>query len=96
MQVIFVINVVHAHWFLAVLHLDTWKVEIFYSTRVAGYFSMYNTNREFKSFGDSIISELDAIDYWSHFPIRHRDKAKVKFVDVVDAPQQEYLSLIHI
>ena len=23
LQVIFVINVVHAHWFLAVLHLDT-------------------------------------------------------------------------
>ncbi|CAI9290805.1 unnamed protein product [Lactuca saligna] len=67
--VIFVINVVHAHRFLAVLHLDTWKVEIFDSARVA---------------------EMDVIEYWKHFPIGHRDNAKVEFVDVVDAPQQEY------
>ncbi|CAI9279643.1 unnamed protein product [Lactuca saligna] len=88
--VIFVINVVHAHRFLAVLHLDTWKVEIFDSAQVASYFSTYLTNGEFKSFGDSIISELDVIEYWKHFPIGHRDNAKVEFVDVVDTPQQEY------
>ncbi|CAH1448597.1 unnamed protein product [Lactuca virosa] len=88
--ILFVINVVGAHWFMAVLHLDTWKVDIYDSTRPMDYFSKYLTGGEFKSFGDSIISELDAIEYWNDFPVGHKDKAKVEFIDVVDAPQQEY------
>ncbi|CAH1420894.1 unnamed protein product [Lactuca virosa] len=88
--VLFVINVISAHWFMAVLHLDTWKVEIYDSARIAGYFSKYLTGGEFTSFGDSIISELDVIEYWNHFPVGHKDKAKLEFVDVVDVPQQEY------
>ncbi|CAH1419186.1 unnamed protein product [Lactuca virosa] len=89
-SVLFVINVISAHWFMAVLHLDTWKVEIYDSARIAGYFSKYLTGGEFTSFGDSIISELDVIEYWNHFPVGHKDKAKLEFVDVVDVPQQEY------
>ncbi|CAH1454342.1 unnamed protein product [Lactuca virosa] len=42
-SVLFVINVISAHWFMAALHLDTWKVEIYDSARIAGYFSKYLT-----------------------------------------------------
>ncbi|CAH1445602.1 unnamed protein product [Lactuca virosa] len=89
-SVLSVINVISAHSFMAVLHLDTWKVEIYDSARIAGYFSKYLTGGEFTSFGDSIISELDVIEYWKHFPVGHKDKAKLEFVDVVDVSQQEY------
>ncbi|CAH1430148.1 unnamed protein product [Lactuca virosa] len=34
-SVLFPINVPHAHWFLAVLHLDIWKVHIYDSARYA-------------------------------------------------------------
>ncbi|CAH1425428.1 unnamed protein product [Lactuca virosa] len=47
---------------------------------------------EFKSFGDSIIEELDAIDYWKDFPDGHKENAVVEFIDIVDAPQQEYIA----
>ncbi|CAH1452917.1 unnamed protein product [Lactuca virosa] len=63
-SVLFPINVVGTHWFMAVLHLDTWKVDIYDSTRSMNFFSKYLTSGEFKSFGDSIISELDAIEFW--------------------------------
>ncbi|CAH1416329.1 unnamed protein product [Lactuca virosa] len=62
-MVLFPINVPHAHWFLAVLHLDIWKVHIYDSARSMNFFTQYLTGGEFKSFGDSIISELDVIDY---------------------------------
>ncbi|CAH1414874.1 unnamed protein product [Lactuca virosa] len=75
-SVLFVINVVGAHWFMTVLHLDTWKVDIYDSARPMDYFSKYLTGGEFTSFGDSIISELDAIEYWNDFPVGHKDKAK--------------------
>ncbi|CAH1417733.1 unnamed protein product [Lactuca virosa] len=86
------INVPHAHWFLAVLHLDIWKVHIYDSARCMNYFTTYLTGGEFKSFGDSIIEELDAIDYWKDFPDGHKDNAVVEFIDIVDAPQQEYIT----
>ncbi|CAH1450686.1 unnamed protein product [Lactuca virosa] len=54
------------------------------------FFPKYFTGGEFKSFGDSIISELDVIEYWNDFPVGHKDKASVEFIDIVDAPQQEY------
>ncbi|CAI9294834.1 unnamed protein product [Lactuca saligna] len=54
------------------------------------FFSKYLTGGEFKSFGDSIISELDAIEYWNDFPVRHKDKATMEFIDIVDTPQREY------
>ncbi|CAH1432723.1 unnamed protein product [Lactuca virosa] len=87
-MVLFSINVPHAHWFLAVLHLDIWKVHIYDSARCMNYFTTYLTGGEFKSFGDSIIEELDAIDYWKDFPDGHKDNAVVEFIDIVDAPQQ--------
>ncbi|CAH1444969.1 unnamed protein product [Lactuca virosa] len=55
------------------------------------FFSKYFTGGEFTSFGDSIISELDAIEYWNDFPDGHKDKARVEFIDIVDVPQQEYI-----
>ncbi|CAH1442855.1 unnamed protein product [Lactuca virosa] len=90
--VLFPINVPHAHWFLAVLHLDIWKVHIYDSTRCMNYFTTYLTGGEFKSFGDSIIEELDGIDYWKDFPDGHKENAVVEFIDIVDAPQQEYIA----
>ncbi|CAH1444171.1 unnamed protein product [Lactuca virosa] len=90
-MVLFPINVPHAHWFLAVLHLDIWKVHIYDSARCMNYFTTYLTGGEFKSFGDSIIEELDVIDYWKDFPDGHKDNAVVEFIDIVDAPQQEYI-----
>ena len=90
MHVLFPINVVATHWFMAVLHLDTWKVDIYDSARSMNFFSKYLTGGEFKSFGDSIISELDAIEHWNDFPVGHKDKAIVEFIDIIDAPQQEY------
>ncbi|CAH1442010.1 unnamed protein product [Lactuca virosa] len=89
--VLFPINVPHAHWVLAVLHLDIWKVHIYDSARSMNYFTTYLTGGEFKSFGDSIIEELDAIDYRKDFPDGHKDNAVVEFIDIVDAPQQEYI-----
>ncbi|CAI9288283.1 unnamed protein product [Lactuca saligna] len=62
-MVLFPINVVATHWFMAVLYLDTWKVDIYDSARSMNFFSKYLTGGEFKSFGDSIISELDVIEY---------------------------------
>ncbi|CAH1412957.1 unnamed protein product [Lactuca virosa] len=91
-SVLFPINVPHAHWFLAVLHLDIWKVHISDSARCMNYFTTYLTGGEFKSFGDSIIEEIDAIDYWKDFPDRHKENAVVEFIDIVDAPQQEYIA----
>ncbi|CAH1425276.1 unnamed protein product [Lactuca virosa] len=91
-MVLFPINVPHAHWFLAVLHLDIWKVHIYDSTRCMNYFTTYLIGGEFKSFGDSIIEELDVIDYWKDFPDGHKDNAVVEFIDIVDAPQQEYIT----
>ncbi|CAH1448363.1 unnamed protein product [Lactuca virosa] len=91
-MVLFPINVPHAHWFLAVLHLDIWKVHIYDSARCMNYFTTYLTGGEFKSFGDSIIEELDAIDYWKDFPDGHKENAVVEFIDIVDAPQQEYIA----
>ncbi|CAI9304467.1 unnamed protein product [Lactuca saligna] len=55
-MVLFVINIIGAHWFMAVLHLDTWKVDIYDSAQPMDYFSKYLTGGEFTSFGDSIIS----------------------------------------
>ncbi|CAH1445919.1 unnamed protein product [Lactuca virosa] len=91
-MVLFPINFPHAHWFLVVLHLDIWKVHIYDSARCMNYFTTYLTGGEFKSFGDSIIEELDAIDYWKDFPDGHKDNAVVEFIDIVDAPQQEYIT----
>ncbi|CAH1422843.1 unnamed protein product [Lactuca virosa] len=76
---------------LAVLHLDIWKVHIYDSARCMNYFTTYLTGGEFKSFGDSIIEELDAIDYWKDFPDGHKDNAVVEFIDIVDAPQKNIL-----
>ena len=45
-----------------------------------------------QNFGDSIIEELDAIDYWKDFPDRHKDNTVVEFIDIVDVPQQEYIT----
>ncbi|CAI9299533.1 unnamed protein product [Lactuca saligna] len=90
-MVLFPINVPHAHWLLAVLHLDLWKVHIYDSTQCMNYFTTYLTGGEFKSFGDSIIEELDAIDYRKDFPDGHKDNAVVEFIDIVDTPQQEYI-----
>ncbi|CAH1428399.1 unnamed protein product [Lactuca virosa] len=90
-MVLFPINVPHTHWFLAVLHLDIWKVHIYDSARSMNFFTKYLTSGEFKSCGDSIISELDVIDYWNDFPDGHKDNAVVEFIDIVDAPQQEYI-----
>ncbi|CAI9277947.1 unnamed protein product [Lactuca saligna] len=89
---LFPINVPNAHRFLAVLHLRIWKVHIYDSARRMNYFTMYLTGGEFKSFGDSIIEELDAIDYWKDFPDGHKDNVVVEFIDIVDAPQQEYIA----
>ncbi|CAI9264202.1 unnamed protein product [Lactuca saligna] len=42
----------------------------------------------FKSLGDSILSELDHISYWAHFPNRQKP-TEVKFVKGKHVPQQE-------
>ncbi|CAH1453068.1 unnamed protein product [Lactuca virosa] len=55
------------------------------------FFSKYLTGGEFTSFKDSIISELDVIDYWNDFPDGHKAKATIQFVDTIDAPHQEYI-----
>ncbi|CAI9269928.1 unnamed protein product [Lactuca saligna] len=70
------------------LHLDIWKVHIYDLARCMNYFTTYLTGGEFKSFGDSIIEELDAIDYWKDFPDGHKGNAVVEFIDIVDVPQQ--------
>ncbi|CAI9263972.1 unnamed protein product [Lactuca saligna] len=75
-MVLFVINVVGTHWFMVVLHFDTWKVDIYDSARPMDYFSKYLTGGKFTSFGDSVISESDAIEYWNYFPVGHKDKAR--------------------
>ncbi|CAH1453647.1 unnamed protein product [Lactuca virosa] len=90
-MVLFPINVLGVHWFLAVLHLNIWKVHIYDSTRSMNFFSKYLMGGEFTSFNDSIISELDVIDYWNDFPDGHKAKATIQFVDTVDAPHQEYI-----
>ena len=92
MEVVFPLIIPHVHWFLAVLHLDTWKVDIYDSARCMNHFTKYYVGGEFKSFGDSIIEELDAIEYWKDFPDEHKDNTVVEFIDIVDAPQQEYIS----
>ncbi|CAI9296754.1 unnamed protein product [Lactuca saligna] len=89
-MVLFPINVVATHWFMTVLHLDTWKVDIYDLTRFMNFFSKYLSGGEFKSFGDSIISELDVIEYWNNFRVGDKDKATMEFIDIVDAPQHEY------
>ncbi|CAH1444101.1 unnamed protein product [Lactuca virosa] len=72
-MVLFPINVVGVHWFLAVLYLNTWKNS--------------------KSFGDSIISELDVIEFWNDFPDGHKANTNVEFVDTIDGPHQEYIEV---
>ncbi|CAI9288409.1 unnamed protein product [Lactuca saligna] len=89
-KVLFVINVVGVHWFLAMLHLKIWKVNIYDSTRSMNFFTKYKIGGEFQSFGDSIISKLDVIKYRNDFSDGHRDTAIVEFVEAIDAPQQEY------
>ncbi|CAH1423022.1 unnamed protein product [Lactuca virosa] len=85
--VLFLINVIGVHWFLAVLHLNTWKVNIYDLARSMNFFSKYKIGAEFKNFGDNIISELDVIEYWNDFPDGHRDNVIVEFVEAIDAPQ---------
>ncbi|CAH1450767.1 unnamed protein product [Lactuca virosa] len=90
-MVLFPINIIGVHWFLVVLHLNTWKVHIYDSAQSMNFFSKYLTSGEFKSFGDSIISELDVIEYWNDFPYGYKDNTTVEFVDTIDAPQREYI-----
>ncbi|CAH1413528.1 unnamed protein product [Lactuca virosa] len=90
-MVLFPINVVGFHWFLVVLRLNTWKVHIYDSTRSMDFLSKYLIGGKFKIFGDSIISELDVIEYWNDFPDGHKANATVEFVDTIDEPQQEYI-----
>ncbi|CAH1440110.1 unnamed protein product [Lactuca virosa] len=86
-MVLFPTNVVGVHWFLAVLHLNTGKVHIYDSARSMNFFSKYLIGGELRSFGDSIISELDVIEYWNDFPDGHKAHATMEFVDNIDAPQ---------
>ncbi|CAH1450566.1 unnamed protein product [Lactuca virosa] len=53
------------------------------------FFSKYKIGGEFKIFGDSIILELDVIEYWNDFPDGHIDNATVEFVETIDVPQQK-------
>ncbi|CAH1418128.1 unnamed protein product [Lactuca virosa] len=55
------------------------------------FLSKYKIGGEFQSFGDSIISELDVIEYWNDFPDGHRENATMEFVETIDAPQKEYI-----
>ncbi|CAH1434908.1 unnamed protein product [Lactuca virosa] len=45
----------------------------------------------YHGFKDSIISELDVINYWNDFSDGHKTNATIQFVDTIDAPQQEYI-----
>ncbi|CAI9265689.1 unnamed protein product [Lactuca saligna] len=87
LHVLFPINVIGVHWFLVVLHLNIWKVHIYDLALSMNFFSKYLIGGEFNSFGDSIISELEVIEYWNDFPDGHKDNAIVEFVDTIDAPQ---------
>ncbi|CAH1454158.1 unnamed protein product [Lactuca virosa] len=81
-------NDVSNHLLLDSVHAaNTWKVHIYDSARSMNFFSKYLIDGEFKSFGDSIISKLDVIEYWNDFPDGHKDNAIVEFIDIVDVPQ---------
>ena len=82
------INVVSNHWFLAVLDLKTWKVIVYDSRTRSNYFNLYKQDGQFKSMGESILSELDSISYWAHFPSGHRPSV-VEFVEADNPPQQQ-------
>ncbi|CAH1415089.1 unnamed protein product [Lactuca virosa] len=57
-------NDVSNHLLLDSVHAaNIWKVDIYDSARSMNFFSKYFTGGEFTSFGDSIISELDVIEY---------------------------------
>ena len=82
------INVISSHWFLAVLDLNTWKVTVYDSQTSSNMFQVFNEKGHFKSVGQSILSELDDIDYWDDFPAGHRPEM-IEFVEAENVPQQE-------
>ncbi|CAH1425933.1 unnamed protein product [Lactuca virosa] len=87
-RVLIPINIPHLHWYLADLDLLTWKMSIYDSAEWCGFFKTYAGDGSFKLLGDSILSELDHISYWAHFPNRHKP-TKMEFVKAKHVTQQE-------
>ncbi|CAI9293601.1 unnamed protein product [Lactuca saligna] len=86
-SVLFPINLIGVHRFSAVLDLTMWKVNIYDSTRSMNFFRRYKIGGEFQSFGDSIISKVDVIEYGNDYPDGHRETAIVEFIEAIDMPQ---------